>query len=74
MNELLRQARKGRGLGWHAAALDMGVPYGTYCDWEMGKHQPSPFYREIVCRYFGKSAEELGIVPKKRRGRRKEIG
>lgn len=31
--------------------------------WELGLHAPLPYYREQLCRLYGMSAAELGLVP-----------
>jgi predicted ATPase len=51
--------------GWSQAyvAHEVGAA-GPYCvsRWERGVVSPSPYYRERLCRLFGRNAEELGLI------------
>src|SRR5262249_55223389 len=61
-NILLRQARELRGWSQKFVAEQIDAPATCYISrWERGRTIPSPFYREKLCRLFGKDALELGF-------------
>jgi tetratricopeptide (TPR) repeat protein/transcriptional regulator with XRE-family HTH domain len=61
-NILLRQARELRGWSQKFVAEQVDAPATCYISrWERGYTIPSPFYREKLCRVFGKDARELGF-------------
>ncbi|HEU5226714.1 MAG TPA: NB-ARC domain-containing protein [Ktedonobacteraceae bacterium] len=61
-NMLLSQARELRGWSQKFVAEQIGAPATCYLSrWERGHTTPSPFYREKLCRLFGKDARELGF-------------
>ncbi|HET8846220.1 MAG TPA: tetratricopeptide repeat protein [Ktedonobacteraceae bacterium] len=65
-NILLRQARELRGWSQKFVAEQIDAPAVCYISrWERGNTIPSPFYRERLCRVFGKDARELGFYPNK---------
>lgn len=44
----LRAFRKARSLSQSGAARALGVPVRTLQAWEIGRHTPEPFKREIL--------------------------
>src|SRR5713101_3217244 len=62
-NHRLREERERRGLAQKDVAEKVGLPdTHTVGRWERGESFPQPFYRQKLCEFFGKSAEELGLV------------
>lgn len=62
-NALLRQERIQRNLRQHDLAEQLGTTAVTIKRWEGGRQQPSAYFRVKLCALFGKSAEELGLIP-----------
>lgn len=63
-NTLLRQARELRGWSQKKVSEQIDAPAICYVSrWERGHTIPSPFYREKLCKLFGKDARELGFLP-----------
>src|SRR5581483_7661363 len=59
----LRQERIRRNWRQQDLADQLGTTVVTIQRWERGSHQPSAYFRIKLCALFGKSAEELGLVP-----------
>src|SRR5581483_2145912 len=65
-NYLLRRAREQRGWSHRDVADRIDLPDAhTVGRWERGIQFPQPHYRQALCRIFGKSAEELGLLKEK---------
>ena len=62
-SDSLRRERELRGWSQAYLAQEVGAA-GPYCvsRWERGVVSPSPYYRERLCRLFGRNAEELGLI------------
>lgn len=65
-NDLLRRLRIERGWSQQRVAellQDMGGATDSKLvgKWERGKHKPSPFYQERLCKLYGLSASQLGF-------------
>src|SRR5947209_5713695 len=63
-NRLLKQAREAAGLSQDDLANLLGTTASTISDWERREHQPSAYFREKLCAVLGKSAAELGLLPR----------
>ena len=62
-NAFLKHERELRGWSQKRVAELVGAPDAkTIARWENGRTLPSPHYREQLCKVFGKSAEELGLL------------
>lgn len=61
----LRTERLLRGWSQQKLADHLGTTIVTVNRWENGTQQPGPHFRLKLCALFGKSAEELGLVPEK---------
>lgn len=68
LNKLLRKQRELRG--WSQARVaELLQELGGVADsklvgkWERGVVRPSPFYRERLCRIYGVTADQLGLLP-----------
>lgn len=62
-NHLLRKAREARGWSHRDVADRMNLPDShTVGRWERGDNMPGPHYRQELCRIFGKSLAELGLL------------
>jgi transcriptional regulator with XRE-family HTH domain/DNA polymerase III delta prime subunit len=59
----LRQERELRGWSRSYIAEQVEVDLGTVGRWERGERLPHPHYRQKLCDLFGKSAQELGLLP-----------
>jgi transcriptional regulator with XRE-family HTH domain len=59
-NELLRQAREGRGESRRELASQLRIAVSSVERWEAGA-RPSEYMQRRLCAYFGKSLEELGF-------------
>ncbi|HET8842670.1 MAG TPA: FxSxx-COOH system tetratricopeptide repeat protein [Ktedonobacteraceae bacterium] len=64
-NYRLRQERIRRNWRQQELADLLGIAPVTVSRWEGGTQQPSLYYREKLCAFFGKSPEELGLVLEK---------
>ena len=51
--------------GWSQAkvAEALNTTVRTISRWEQGQALPYPFYREQLCKLFGKDARQLGLLP-----------
>src|SRR5579864_3923579 len=62
-NNFLKQERKRRNWTHADVAEQIGLPDPhSVGRWERGEHIPGPRYRRELCRIFGKSMAELGLV------------
>lgn len=61
--ERLRQERMRHNYRQQDVADSVGTTVSTVKRWERGSQQPGPYYRARLCALFGKSAEDLGLVP-----------
>src|SRR2546430_1532882 len=59
----LRAERKQRGWSQDELAKTLGVSTTTIRRWEQGQAVPYPYYRKKLTALFGKTAEELGLLP-----------
>src|SRR5262249_21182662 len=59
----LRQERIRRNWRQQDLADQLGTTVATVKRWEQGSHLPGPYFRVKLCDLFGKSAEELGLLP-----------
>jgi transcriptional regulator with XRE-family HTH domain len=64
-NTLLRRERQLRGWSQTYLAQQIDVPDYYISRWERGEVLPSPFYQQKLCEFFGKTAEELGMLQEK---------
>ncbi|HET8846403.1 MAG TPA: NB-ARC domain-containing protein, partial [Ktedonobacteraceae bacterium] len=62
-NDRLRQERVHHNWRQQDLADLLGTTVLTIKRWEGGKQQPSAYFRARLCTLFGKSAEELGLLP-----------
>ncbi len=63
-NHLLRMARLERGWTQKDVADQIGAPLDlNVTRWERGTARPSAYYVQKLCKLFGKSASELGLLP-----------
>jgi tetratricopeptide (TPR) repeat protein/transcriptional regulator with XRE-family HTH domain len=63
MTSVLRQERERRNWTQEYVAEQIGAPDSKMVGrWERGTHAPSLYYRQELCRLFGLSAKELGLV------------
>lgn len=63
-NERLRHARHLKGWTQSELAEALDTDFETVSRWERGITVPSAYYRDKLCQVLGKSAEELGLLPK----------
>lgn len=61
-NLLLRNARDERNWSQQELADKIGTNNVNISRWESGAHSPSPYFRQKLCKVFGKSSVELGLV------------
>jgi tetratricopeptide (TPR) repeat protein/transcriptional regulator with XRE-family HTH domain len=59
----LRRERIRRNWRQQDLAEQLGTTVATVKRWEQGSHLPGPYFRVKLCALFGKSAEELGLIP-----------
>lgn len=59
----LRQERIRRNWRQQDLADELGTTVTTVKRWERGSQQPSAYFCTKLCTLFGKSAEELGLLP-----------
>jgi transcriptional regulator with XRE-family HTH domain/tetratricopeptide (TPR) repeat protein len=59
----LAQARIVRGLTQPQVAEHAEVDTATVCRWEKGVNHPYPRHVKKLCDLFGKTAQELGLIP-----------
>jgi transcriptional regulator with XRE-family HTH domain len=62
-NNRLRQERIRRNLSQLDVANELNISEITVNRWERGIQRPGPNARRELCKLFGKSAEELGLLP-----------
>ena len=62
-NEQLKQERNLQGWTQTSLAKKLGTNTYTVSRWERGTAFPSLFYRQQLSRLFGKSLEQLGLIP-----------
>lgn len=62
-NSRLRQERIQRNWRQRDLAELLGTTVITITRWERGSHQPSAYFRVKLCAIFGKTVEELGLLP-----------
>ncbi len=62
-SDLLRQERIRRNWRQQDIADQLGITVVTVNRWERGNQQPSAYFRSRLSALFGKSAEELGLLP-----------
>ena len=60
---LLKVERKRQGWSQAEVAEALGVSTRTVSRWEQGIVLPHPYYLEQLCNLFGKTAEELNLLP-----------
>lgn len=60
---LLRVERELRGWSQARLAEALGTTTRTVSRWEQGVALPYPHYRNMLCNLFGKTAQELGLLP-----------
>lgn len=61
-NRRLKQARELRGWSQAKVAEAIGTDATTVSRWERGLFSPTPYFRERLCKLFGRNAEELGLL------------
>jgi tetratricopeptide (TPR) repeat protein/DNA-binding XRE family transcriptional regulator len=59
----LKVERELRGWSQATVAEALNTTVRTVSRWEQGQTLPYPFYREQLCRLFGKDARQLGLLP-----------
>ncbi len=64
-HEQIRYERESRNWSQPYLAEKVGCDAKTVARWEQGKTLPRPYYRKIICKLFGKTAEELGLVKRR---------
>src|SRR5436305_2613170 len=62
-NNRLRQERLRRNWSQNYVAEKLGTTKVTISRWERGSQQPNITSRQELCKLFGMSAEELGLLP-----------
>jgi transcriptional regulator with XRE-family HTH domain/tetratricopeptide (TPR) repeat protein len=60
---LLKAEREKHGWSLVKLATLLGTSARTVSRWEQGLAIPYPYYREQLCMLYGKTAEELGLIP-----------
>src|SRR5579859_3078479 len=65
-NILLKMERDKRGWSQKEVADEIKASEASYHRWESQGVTPTPFYRRELSRLFGKSIEELGLLPSQR--------
>jgi len=61
-NLLLKRERESHGWSQEDLAEKVGTTQKIVSRWERGENTPLPYYRQKLCKLFGKNAEELGFV------------
>src|SRR5258708_7791092 len=61
-NLLLKRERESHGWSQEDLAEKVGTTQKIVSRWERGENAPLPYYRQKLCKLFGKNAEELGFV------------
>ncbi len=62
-NQRLKQERERRGWSQAKLAEEVGIDSTTVSRWERGLSLPYPYYREKLCTLFGKTVQELELLP-----------
>lgn len=62
-NNVLRRERQLRGWSQQKVAKLLDTSEDVISRWERGERKPGPFFQEKLCILYGKSAEELGLIP-----------
>src|SRR5438477_3976213 len=68
----LRQEREQRAWTQSEVAERIGTTQINISRWENGITVPSPYYRQRLGELFGKSLQELGLIPQSREKRNEE--
>src|SRR5207247_10488414 len=63
-NQLLVRARQARGLSQADVASALNTTTQVINRWERGRNFPGPHHRKGLCALYGKTPEELGLIPK----------
>jgi transcriptional regulator with XRE-family HTH domain len=63
LNLRLRDARVERGWAQQELADRIGTTSVNISRWENGSTFPTPYFRQRLCEVFGKTPDELGLVP-----------
>jgi tetratricopeptide (TPR) repeat protein/transcriptional regulator with XRE-family HTH domain len=66
-NQRLSSEREQRGWSQQEVADLIGTTPVNISRWERGLTSPGPYFRQKLCALFGKSAQELGLVPESAR-------
>ena len=61
-NNQLRFERELRGWSQEDLAEKVGTTQKIVSRWERGESTPLPYYRQKLCKFFGKNAAELGLI------------
>lgn len=61
-NNRLRYERELRGWSQADLAEKVGTTQKIVSRWERGENAPVPYYRQKLCKLFGKNADELGLL------------
>src|ERR1700674_3578826 len=61
-NNRLRSERELRGWSQADLAEKVGTTQKIVSRWERGENAPGPYYRQKLCKLFGKNADELGLL------------
>ena len=69
MNSTLRLLREHINLSMQEVADATGLSFRTILREEQGSSL-NPESRRLLCQFYGKTPEELGLIPRGRRGRR----
>ncbi len=69
----LRQEREQRALTQSEVAERLGTTQINISRWENGITFPSPYYRQKLGELFGKSIQELGLIPQSSEERNQEV-
>lgn len=59
----LTEARMARSLSQQEVAEHIGSTHVNVSRWERGITRPNPYFRRKLCQLFGKTAQELDLVP-----------
>ena len=73
-NLRLHDARVAHGWSQPKLAELLGTTFVNISRWENGAHIPSPYYRECLCKIFGKTLDELGLETPPPTSHEQEIG
>jgi len=66
---LLKTQRRQLGYSQAELAKELRVSAKTLRRWERGRAVPYPCYREQLCAFFGKTAQELGLPERRKRSK-----